>query len=54
MPTVGPAYISPVVHDFNVSSCSVPCQGVKMEGVDARMRGCKDARRDIQAVARVD
>ena len=52
--TISPAHISLIVHDFDVSSCSISCQSVKIECVNARMWSGENARRYIHPVARVD
>ena len=54
MTTVCPAHISPIVHDFDVSSCSISCQSVKIECVNARVWSGENARRHIHPVACVD
>ena len=52
--TISPAHISLIVHDFDISSCSISCQSVKIECVNARVWSGKNARRHIHPVARVD
>ena len=52
--TISPAHISLIVHDFDVSSCSISCQSVKIECVNARVWSGENARRHIHPVACVD
>ena len=54
MTAVSPAHISPIVHDFDISSRSISCQSVKIERVNARVWSGENARRHIHAVAHVD